>query len=156
VGLTKLSQLLEYHYLDIDQNFVNLQSTGALAGELEYMQENMQYYLDQDKLFINRQELPLHVKSCQINFNDNDYRQPVAKFLIESEDYSLKRGVNTILLIALEERVDYPCLAQWKFPGTVLKVISTMKVKIKGQCVFLEATTGKKVGGNEEFKFMNN
>ncbi|MHA1448535.1 MAG: hypothetical protein ACTSP4_03830 [Candidatus Hodarchaeales archaeon] len=155
MGTTRLKQELNYFYWDPDCNLASLTRTGAVSGEIEFMMSNLEIFLNEDKLYVNEEEKSLHVISCSIEFFDEDDKQPVTVFEIESDPYLLKKGINKIKLVALKEKVSYPCKAEWSFPGMVLKVASLMNFVIKENTVELMVKAEEHVGGEEEFVFLN-
>ncbi len=154
VNVQQIQQVLEFHYWDPSRIYLRLQKTDGLDGELVFIKQNLQGFIDEDKLFVNKVEVPMFVKTVVLSFKENNPQLPVLTFQINSGSYNLiPKEENCLILDAQQEIAAYKCQAIWNFPGFVKRVISSTRFQINPQQVIFTAHKGQKVGGIEEIYF---
>ncbi|MFX0208052.1 MAG: hypothetical protein ACFFDT_18850 [Candidatus Hodarchaeota archaeon] len=155
VGSEQIHQTLEFHYWDPSQIYLRLQKTDSLDGELVFIKQNLQDFIDEDKLFVNQVEVPMFVETVSLSFKENNPQLPILTFLIVSGSYQLIfNEKNCLILDAEQEIATYKCQAIWNLPGSVQHVVSSSPFKIDEHQVIFTSHKGQKVGGREEIYFI--
>lgn len=122
---TKIHQTLYFYYNDPSKNYFHLKNTGASEGELEAVQANLQYWIDQDDLFINKQKVRMIIQSSALEFQKKNPVLPFIIFKILSQSYKLStKKLNEIHLYAQPEKLPYPAISCWK---TSVGIISSVE-----------------------------
>ncbi|QPG49487.1 hypothetical protein HFC64_06340 [Saccharolobus solfataricus] len=147
--LGNVTQYTFFYYYDPENYYVSLPRE-MLDKEMELVKENMQSFLDEEKIIINDRVTRAKVVSTDIFLLDTTH--PVIEFIITFKG-TLKEGLNVYENFYEEEITEYPYEAIWRFPGKILNV------KMKGQVIILEnflkikVNKGIKVGGRERIEF---
>ncbi|UCG89666.1 MAG: hypothetical protein JSU57_04105 [Candidatus Heimdallarchaeota archaeon] len=150
---TQILQTLYFYYNDPSKNYFHLQKTGASKGELETVQENLQYWIDQDDLFINNQNIRMIIQNTNLGFQENNPLLPYLVFNIVSQPYKFyDQRVNEIHLYAKPEKLPYPAISCWKtLTGTIISVESNSFSIVSHDKIHLTfyLTKGELIGGDE-------
>lgn len=151
----QVRQEIWFSYDDPGENYHTREEVGLLPELLAEIQDNMQYFIDQDLLYINGGQVNLDVKKCDLHYHRGRNTRPVLHFSVRSVTrYTLSATTPNVLeLVAEEEVLDYPVEARWRFPSKVLGVETAMRSKVSGCLVMLKAFQGELVGGEEWFEF---
>ncbi|MHA1969464.1 MAG: hypothetical protein ACW964_16910 [Candidatus Hodarchaeales archaeon] len=149
-----IHQTLYFFYKDPTKNYLKLKNTGALEGEIEFIQANLQHLIDEDDLFINRKKVRMIIRKTSLEFQEENSLFPFLKFNIESEAFQfINKSINEIHLVAKPEKILYPAISSWEtLVGKITSVISSSKNIISKdliQVTFLIAE-GEFVGGEEK------
>ncbi|UCG01663.1 MAG: hypothetical protein JSW11_18885 [Candidatus Heimdallarchaeota archaeon] len=111
---SQIHQNLYFYYHDPSKNYFHLKNTGASKGELEAVQTNLQYWIDQDDLFINNQKVQMIIQNSILEFQENNPIFPFIMFKILSQPYKFRKNLNEIHLYAKPEKLPYPAISCWK------------------------------------------
>ncbi len=149
----QIFQYLRYFYLDSDRIYRKYELTGCLNGELERMETNLQYFLEQDAVFLNKRDCNLQVSEVRQWYLKEDFSKVLVEFIIRSTPYQLCSSTNEIILESELEKAPYPCFSAWFFPGKVLAAESIMATITKENRILLKARTEEWIGGRDEFLF---
>jgi hypothetical protein len=150
---TRIHQNLYFYYDDPSKNYFHLKNTGASEGELEAIKTNLQYWIDQDDLFINSQKVRMIIQSSSLEFQKKNPIFPFIIFKISSEVYKLSlKELNEIHLYAKPEKLPYSAISCWK---THIGIINS--VESNSYCVISHDRTqatfylakGEVIGGDE-------
>jgi hypothetical protein len=142
------------------KNYLKLKNTGALKGELEFIQRNLQYLIDEDDLFVNKKKNRMKIHQTSLKFRREDTRFPYLLFNIASNPFKfINNSINEIHLDAQPEEITYPAISVWEtFIGKFMSVISpSYKIMSEDQfqVTFLLAK-GEIVGGDEKLMILVN
>lgn len=149
-----INQIISFYYKDVAQTYYHYDEIGLLNSLLETITENMQFFLDSDDIYINREIISLKIIKTFLLYKNGNKDEPVIHFdIINENEFELVKGLNKVLLEAEKELVSYPIFSTWVFPGKIIAVSSTMKFKINGFNVKFWASIGDNIGGKEEFDF---
>ncbi|MFX0086500.1 MAG: hypothetical protein ACFFAU_12590 [Candidatus Hodarchaeota archaeon] len=155
-----IQQNLYFYYDDPMKNYLKLKNTGALKGELEFIQKNLQYLIDEDDIFINNKKIRMKIQQTSLKFKQEDTRFPYLLFNITSNPFQLNNNsINELHLDAQPEEITYPAISVWEtFIGKFISVISPsyrFMSKDQFQVTFLLAK-GVIVGGDEKLMVLVN
>ena len=155
-----IQQNLFFYYDDPMKNYLKLKNTGALTGELEFIQRNLQYLIDEDDLFINKKKIRMKILSTSLIFHRKNTRFPFLLFNITSNPFQfINNSINEINLDAQPEKITYPAISVWEtYIGRFISVVSPsyrIMSKDQFQVIFLLAK-GVIVGGNEKLMILVN
>ncbi|MFX0122740.1 MAG: hypothetical protein ACFFAE_03825 [Candidatus Hodarchaeota archaeon] len=150
---SQISQNLYFYYHDPSRNFFHLKNTGASEGELEVVQANLQYWIDQDDLFINNQKVRMVIQNSALEFQENNPVFPFIIFKILSKSFKFyQKMMNEIHLYAKPEKLPYPAISCWRTQiGMICNVESQSYCVIsynKTHLIFY-LTKGEIIGGDE-------
>ncbi|MFX0014837.1 MAG: hypothetical protein ACFFB2_00450 [Promethearchaeota archaeon] len=150
---SQIQQTLYFYYSDPSKNYFNLRKTGASKGELEAIQENLQYWIDQDDLFVNNKHTRMIIRKTTLDFQENNPLYPFLLFNILSQPYQLDiQELNEIHLYAKPEKLPYPAISCWRTLIGIIKSIESNSLNIISQdrtnSVFY-LTKGEIIGGDE-------
>ncbi len=154
INSSHINQTLYFFYKDPAKNYFKLKNTGALEGEIEFIQGNLQSLIDDDDLFINDKKVRMTILKTILDFQEDNTKFPFLKFDIESSSFQfIDKRINEVHLIAKPEIISYPAISSWKTSiGKITSVFSDSKNKISKdriQVTFLLAE-GDLVGGDEK------
>ncbi len=154
INRSHIRQTLYFFYNDPAKNYFKLKNTGALEGEVEFIQGNLQSLIDDDDLFINDKKVRMTILKTILDFQEDNTKFPFLKFDIESNSFQLiDKRINEVHLIAKPEIISYPAISSWETSvGKITSVFSDSKNKISKdriQVTFLLAE-GDLVGGDEK------
>ncbi|MHA2226488.1 MAG: hypothetical protein ACXAC8_14860 [Candidatus Hodarchaeales archaeon] len=148
----EINQTIYFYYYDSSKNYLHLKETGAIKGELESIQANLQYWIDLDDLFINKKKVSMMIQDVSLEFQRNDPMYPYLIFNVKSSSFQLNRIKNEIHLYSKPEKINYPAISCWEFSsGNITSVISSSFMVIssnKSQVIFY-LTKNEIVGGHE-------
>jgi hypothetical protein len=150
---SQIHQNLYFYYQDPSKNFFHLKNTGASEGELEAVQANLQYWIDQDDLFINNQKVRMIIQNSTLEFQENNPIFPFVIFKIFSQSYKFNiKKLNEIHLYAKPEKLPYPAISCWKTQIGMIRSVESNSYCIisynKTHLTFYLAK-GKIIGGDE-------
>ena len=127
----QITQSLYFQYYDSSKIYYNFLKTGAIEGELNTIQRNLQKYIDEDALHVNGHLVKMIIEKGELLFRDNDPDFPILSFSISSTPYQLySNQVNIIHLYAKPEIIPYSAISCWNTCGNIKKVISKSDYKI--------------------------
>lgn len=154
----QIHQSLYFYYHDPSKNYFHLEKTGASKGELEAVQENLQHWIDEDDLFVNKEKIRMLIQDTNLYFQQNDPFYPYLLFSISSQYYELHdKKINEIHLYAKPEKIPYPAISCWEvFIGKIISVESNSFNIISHDKthVTFYLTKGEIIGGDERI-FVN-
>jgi hypothetical protein len=154
INPSHIRQTLFFFYRDPAKNYLKLKNTGALEGEIEFIQGNLQSLIDEDDLFINNKKVRMIIRKTILDFQEENNELPFLKFDIESNPFQfIDKRINEVHLIAKPEIIAYPAISSWETSvGKITSVFSESKNKISKdriQVTFFLAE-GDLVGGDEK------
>jgi hypothetical protein len=138
-----------FYYYDKEGYYASLDKE-KIKEEKEKLKENMQYYLNQETLRINRRRVDEKVSEVEINLLSVNY--PMIDFYITFKA-RLKLGYNLYEDIYENEITEYPFEAIYVFPGKILSAKIRGKVSIKDNIAIVKVKKGMKTGKREIFAF---
>lgn len=146
-------QTLLFYYHDPAKNYFYLKETGALAGELEVIHQNLQTFIDEDTLWVNKHKIRMIISQTFLIFRVNQPTLPFLHFKIRSEPFILSTGkINEIHLYAKPEELPYPAISCWQTTvGRINSVTSTSFHQLsddKSRLTFY-MSKGDIIGGDE-------
>ena len=144
-----VDEYLVFYYYDPEAYYAGLDAEG-IRKEEETVKENLQSFLDEERIVINGQTVRARVLFARIGLLTVNY--PFIEFLINFRG-RVSAGVNTYENEYEEETAEYPYEAVWVFPGEVVDYQLAGKVEVQGNALFLRVTPGTKTGGREWIKF---
>lgn len=158
ISAAKYSQKILFFYSDVALIYYTYHELGEIERMLSAITQNMQMYVNQDKLYVNGSIVPLSITNTALQFEKEDKTKPVINFELEnSSDFKLiLNSVNEIKLHAEFETVTYPITSHWILPGEVFHVESIQQVDINGNRVVFSSSIGNKIGGEEIILFKFN
>jgi len=136
----------EYYYSIIDDEM-------KLADELGKVSANMQDFLDDETVIINKIKVRPKVIFCDI-IHRGKPEIPSITFVIEFKG-TFFEGKNLIDTYTDEEYAPYDFEVVWKFPegSEIIDVDTPLHYEIDGTILYLWAYEGEKVGGREKIAF---
>ncbi len=151
-----VDQIVVFDYLDESRYYWNLKrDKDKFEREIRMLADNMQYYLDQEKVLINGVEAPPRVVDVEIGFRGKP-ELPYILFLIEFKG-ELKKGMNLYENIYEEEIAEYEYIVLWNLPENAKFVKAELgvpyRVEPNGRSIFFRVKPGVKVGGREAIYF---
>ena len=75
INHSHIRQTLYFFYNDPAKNYLKLKNTGALEGEVEFIQGNLQSLIDDDDLFINDKKVRMIIRKTILDFQEEYYVQ---------------------------------------------------------------------------------
>ncbi len=151
----EIHERLSYEYLDMNHYYSKvLRDERLLADEVNKLAVNLQYYLDKERVEINRERVKSRVKYCDIFLKGNTDVVAVV-YLIDFAG-QFHRGANTIETWLEEETTPYDFEILWRFPvGTKVTELETaLDYEVYEDVVCLWALDGEEVGGYERMTFI--
>jgi len=155
-----IQQTLYFYYKDPAKNYLSLIETGALKGELEFIQDNLQLLIDEDDIYINNKKHRMIIQETKLEFQREDPEFPFLIFKIISTPFHfINHETNEIYLNAKPEVITYPAISSWEtYIGKFISIISPSSrilSKDQKQVTFLLAK-GDTVGGDEKLMISAN
>jgi len=150
----EVHERLCYEYLDPDGYYRRvIRDEKLLRKEIEKLVDNMQYFLDKERVEINKEHVNSQVDYCDIFLKGGTEVVSVI-YLIDFAGRFME-GRNKIETWLEEEEAPYDFEIIWRFPvGTQVKEIeTTLDFEIYGDIVTLWAFEGDEVGGYERMEF---
>ncbi|MHA2174608.1 MAG: hypothetical protein ACXACP_13750 [Candidatus Hodarchaeales archaeon] len=151
-GKDCISQSLYFYYSDSAKIYFNLKETGAIKGELDSIQANLQKFIDIDTLHMNDNLIKMEVRKSKLFFKDDKPEFPILFFVVNSSKYNLKEDeLNELHLYAKPERIPYSAISHWKTYRNILKVESKTNFTISTNRLNLifYMTRNEIIGGHE-------
>ena len=149
-----IQEILEFDYLD-EKKFYSeiLHKPQEYKREILMLWENMQEFLDKEKIAINGKETHGKVNHVEILHRGVEEIATVL-YLITIPEFTPSEGSCLIESWSEEERAEYDLDAYWIFPkGTeFLEIFSPMDYDIYDNTLVLWARKGDRVGGYEKIK----
>ncbi len=155
----KILEDLTYFYHDPLEVYRGLLKMGVLNGELEFIKNNMQLFLDQDIFMVNGLEKRLVVEDVKLSFLEGDFERPCLHFKIHA-DVEFFQGENRVEMISDEENAPYDFVIVWDFSllegSKIVEVKSKLSYKIDREKskIFMKAFKDKPCGGHEVIKVL--
>lgn len=151
----RLKQEISFFYNDPTEIYYSYIKADLADDLIDDVTSNMQSFLSADSIKINNQEIPLIITATKLDFFKNKKTKPILEFTItNNSDFSLvEKSIQTIVLEAEKEILDYPITSSWKFPGKIVSIESQLKHKITGFQVVFQAEQGFEIGGEEILTF---
>ncbi len=149
-----VDQVVVFDYYDPDRYYYRvLRHKLRLKQEKENLMNNMQYYLDMERVLINGKDANPRVIHVDIGLRGKP-ENPYIVFLIEFKG-ELVRGLNTYENIYEEEVAEYPYTVYWIFPEDSAPVEAEVGVpyRIAGRILYFHVPRGTHVGGYEKIVF---
>jgi hypothetical protein len=150
----EVHERLCYEYLDPEGYYRRvIRDEGLLRKEVEKLADNMQHFLDKERVEINSERVKSRVDYCDI-FLKGATEVVSVIYLIDFAG-RFQEGTNKIETWLEEEEAPYDFEILWRFPvGTNIKEIeTTLEFEIYGDLVTLWAHEGDEVGGYERMEF---
>lgn len=150
------NQIIVFDYYDPDQYYWSvLKNRSRLEKEVKMLAENMQYFLDQEKVLINGVETRPVVKNVEIGVRGKPTISYIV-FYIEFEG-ELLRGLNIYENLYEEEVCEYDYIVYWIFPWDMRVVEADVGVSYNvlndGRLLIFHVPKGTRVGGYEKIVF---
>jgi hypothetical protein len=127
-------------------------NTGAIKGELEEIQKNLQHFINEDDLLVNQKKVCMIIRKTMLEFNEKKPEYPFLIFKIASQVIKLHEDkLNEIHLYAKPEKLPYSAISCWETEGEITSVESNSFYVLshdKKQLVFY-LSKGKIIGGDE-------
>ncbi|MFX0049712.1 MAG: hypothetical protein ACFFAJ_07790 [Candidatus Hodarchaeota archaeon] len=143
---------LYFYYYDPSKVYFHLMNTGAIKGELEEIQKNLQYFIDEDDLLVNKQKVRMIITKVMLEFKEKKPNFPFLIFKITSQLTKLHENkLNEIHLYAKPEKLPYSAISCWETKGEITSVESNsfhILSHDKKQLVFY-LSKGEIIGGDE-------
>jgi len=150
-----VDQTIIFDYYDPDNYYHRLlRQRLRLRQELEILKNNMQYYLDQERVLINGVDASPKVVHVEIGVRGKPDLAYIV-FLIKFKG-ELVRGLNTYENIYEEEIVDYDYTVYWIFPENTRVIEAELGVPYNvysDRILFFKVPRGTRVGGYEKIVF---
>ncbi len=150
----EVHERLCYEYLDPEGYYRRvIRDENLLRKEVEKLVDNMQHFLDLERVEINGERVRSRVDYCDI-FLKGAADVVSVIYLIDFAG-KFQEGTNTIETWLEEEEAPYDFEIIWRFPmGTNINEIeTTLDFEIYGDLVTLWAQEGDEVGGYEKMVF---
>ena len=149
-----IKQVLQFDYHDPNCFYKEIeQNEREFNKELNKLSLNMQSFLDEEKNYINNQQVYPKVKFIDIEFRVDT--MPFITWIIEFEGI-FKKGINEYLAITPEEKLDYNCRSIWSFTSKtrIIKVETRMIYEINENHIVFWANKDDIIGGKELIRFI--
>jgi hypothetical protein len=150
----EIHERLSYEYADPEGYYRRvIRDEKLLKNEVEKLVDNMQHFLNLEKVMINQERVKSRVDYCDI-FLKGPSEVVSVVYLIDFAG-RFKEGVNRIETWLEEESAPYDFEILWRFPvGTrILEVETTLDFDIYDDIITLWAQEGDDVGGYERMEF---
>ncbi len=150
----EIHERLNYEYIDPEGYYRRvIRDEQLLKKEVEKLADNMQYFLDLERVEINKERVKSRVDYCDIYLKGSSEVVSVV-YLIDFAG-RFREGVNKIETWLEEETAPYDFEILWRFPvGTrILEIETTLDFEIYEDLVSLWALEGDDVGGYERMEF---
>lgn len=153
ISQNQIYQSLYFYYYDPSKIYFQLKNTGASEGELENVQLNLQTYIDEDDLHVNKKKIRMVIDSVSLDFQHENPSLPFLIFRIYSAKYQLfSKKLNEILLYAKPEKIPYSAISCWNTNEFRFHSVESHSCSIinqhKTQVIFYLAK-GEIIGGTE-------
>ncbi|MGC9105281.1 MAG: hypothetical protein ACP5HQ_02500 [Thermoprotei archaeon] len=145
----QVNQLIVFYYFDPDAYYAGL-SYEELKRENQRLRDNLQYFLDEEKISINGIRVRAKVRYSRIGLISTNY--PFAEFVVDFRGPLLK-GENVYENEYEREVAEYPYEAIWVFPGEVVDFKMAGRVRKHNNILEVLVDPGTETGGVEWIKF---
>jgi hypothetical protein len=149
IGRSRIVKMM----VDPARNYFYLKETGAMKGEIEVINRNLQAFIDEDTLWINNRKTRMLISQILLEFRTNRPNFPYLNFKIESEPFTFMNGkINEIHLYAKPEDLVYPAISCWQTTiGCIDSVRSSSfhQLSIDKTRVTFYMSKGDIIGGDE-------
>jgi hypothetical protein len=151
-----VEQVVVFKYYDQAEEYKRVvESEERLEEEKSLLARNMQFYLDQEEVYINGERVYPRVVDVEVGFQ-GDYKHPYILFLIIFRG-GFKRGVNIYENKYEPEVVEYDYRVYWIFPqgARILGVEMGVPHRLldKSRILVFDVRAGTRVGGYERIEF---
>ncbi|MFX1467005.1 MAG: hypothetical protein ACFFA5_11090, partial [Promethearchaeota archaeon] len=145
---------LIYNYFDEKQVYQKLCASNNFDEEMDKIKDNMQYFLDQDRVLVNHEEKRMKLREVELKFKDRLPEYPQLNFMIIIR-CKLKEGNNVIEFYMEDEIAPYNFQIKYHFPhgSEIIEVESLLSFKIIDNKIIMAAKKGNRVGGYEKIIF---
>lgn len=150
----EVHERLSFEYFDPEGYYKRVvRDQALLEKETEKLASNMQYYLDKERVEINKQRVKSRVDYCDI-FTKGHSEIVSVVYLIDFAG-RFHDGANQIETWLEVEEAPYDFEIIWRFPvgTTVVEIDTALSFEIYGDLVTLWADEGDEVGGYERMEF---
>ena len=150
----EIHERLSYEYSDPEGYYRRvIRDENLLRKEIEKLADNMQPFLDLERVEINEERVRSRVDYCDI-FLKGPSEVVSVVYLIDFAG-RFKEGVNKIETWLEEETAPYDFEILWRFPvgSKILTVETTLDFEIYSDIITLWAMEGDEVGGYEKMEF---
>ncbi len=151
----EIHERLSFEYLDLEGFYKQVtQDEKLLEKEIAKLSNNMQYFLDEERVEINEQRVKSMVQYTDIFLKGSS--QVVAIVYLIDFAGVFHKGGNKIQTWLEEEEAPYDFEIIWRFPyGTqIVEIDSKLDHEIYNDFVVLWALEGDRVGGYELMEFI--
>jgi hypothetical protein len=150
----EIHEQLSFEYLDIEGYYRKvIRDEKLLTKEVENLVDNMQLFLDKEKVEINAERVKSQVDYCDI-FLKGETDVVSVIYLIDFAGKFVS-GENIIETWLEEEEAPYDFEILWRFPigSKIVEVETTMEFEVYQDIISLWAMDGDEVGGYEKIIF---
>ena len=150
----EIHEKLVFEYLDLDGHYKKIiRDDDLLKKEAEKLASNMQFFLNLERVEINREKVKSRVDYVDIFLKGHSDVVSIV-YLIDFAGQFVS-GINTIETWLEEEIAPYDFEIIWRFPvGTIIKKIDTLlEYHVYDDIITLWALSGQDVGGYERMEF---
>jgi hypothetical protein len=150
----EIHEQLNFEYHDIEGYYRKvIRDEKLLAKEVEKLVDNMQFFLDKEKVEINSERVKSRVDYCDI-FLKGQTDVVSVMYLIDFAGKFVS-GENVIETWLEEEEAPYDFEILWRFPvgSKLVEVVTSMEYDIYDDIISLWAIDGDEVGGYEKIVF---
>ncbi len=144
-----VDEYLVFYYYDPNAYYASLDDEGVKREE-DVVKENLQTFLDQERITINGEKVRARVTFVKIGLLSVNY--PFIEFVIRFKG-RLVKGINTYENEYENEVAEYPYEALWVFPGEVVSYHLAGEVRAFGNMLYLKVQPGTTTGGREWIRF---
>jgi len=150
----EIHERLNFEYLDMSNYYRKvIRDETLLAQEVEKLADNMQFFLDKERVEINGERVKSRVDYCDIYLKGSTEVVSIV-YLIDFAG-RFQKGQNVIETWLEEENAPYDFEILWRFPiGTKVMVVETnLEFEVYEDILSLWAIEGDEVGGYEKLTF---
>ena len=150
----EIHERLSFEYLDPEGYYRQvIRDENLLSKEVEKLANNMQYYLDKERVEINTKRVRSEITYCDIYLKGPSEIASILYLIDFSGEFV--QGSNRIETWLEEEDAPYDFEIIWKFPlhTKITEVETIMEYEIYDEVLSLWAYEGEEVGGYERLVF---
>ncbi len=151
-----VDQTIVFDYYDPGRYYARvLKNPSLYEKERELLWNNMQYFLDQEKVLINGEDAEPRVVGVEIGLRGRSDLAYIVFLIVFHGEFV--RGLNTYENIYEEEEVDYDYTVYWLFPRDARVIEVDVGVPYKtmsgDRILYFKVPRGTRVGGYEKIVF---
>lgn len=151
-----VEQLVIFNYYDEEEEYRSIVGNEErVREEKDLLVKNMQFYLDQEEVYINSERVYPRVVDVELGFQ-GDYKHPYILYFIVFRG-SLRKGVNVYEDTYEPEVAEYDYRVYWIFPpnARVLSAHVGTSYRILNKCRILvfDVKAGFQTSGYEKIEF---